>query len=68
MIWYSLKQYNDDKENPDNAKEREKLMSKKNAKKPTMKMSIQAMAHWHSVGLYDIMGPKREIDNGTKRI
>jgi hypothetical protein len=54
MIWFALKQYDQDRNHPDSIKEREAMMAKKisekqPAKKQSKKMPVNAMAHWHNI-------------------
>lgn len=59
-----MKQYQQDRENPDNIKQRNEIMkSRANKAQPrNKKMSIAALAKWHDINLSNIV--KKKDTNG----
>ncbi len=51
-----MKQYDQDRENPDNIKKRTEKMKK--IEKPKKKVNIAAMAHWHDINIEQILKDK----------
>lgn len=60
-----MKQWQGDRENPDNIKNREELLSKKVKQKQSKKMTVSSIAHWHNIHNFDgILITPIKRDNG----